>query len=458
MKQLFLPFENIDPRKSLPREIREAKRNGYFTGESNANCANSDKLRENICEIDDKSVNSHSYSRNSRLHSWFIFQNLLKAYHDCRKRKRKTANAAKFEINFESELLKLEKELQNHTYQPGKSICFVVTYPTSREIFAADFHDRIVHHLLIAYLEPIFEKKFIHHSFACRNNKGTHAAVKFLKKFTRQSTKNFSQVSYYLQADISAFFMSLKKDILYKLIEKQVRNPEILWLTEKIIFHDPTKNFYRKGDPKLADLIPTHKSLFHIPKNQGLPIGNLTSQFFANVYLNSLDQFVKHTLKARYYLRYMDDFILIHKSPTQLSKWKKQIDIFLKEELKLRLHPKKSIQQSIYKGVNFAGFVVKPHSHLIRRRTVGNLKKKIWQFNSLPFPQNDEIFEGQLTQILAVINSYYGQFAYANTYNLRKSLYYKNFKILKTYLEPSDNDFTFFRVKIFSKEPAENSP
>lgn len=101
MKQLFLPFENIDPRKSLPREIREAKRNGYFTGESNANCANSDKLRENICEIDDKSVNSHSYSRNSRLHSWFIFQNLLKAYHDCRKRKRKTANAAKFEINFD---------------------------------------------------------------------------------------------------------------------------------------------------------------------------------------------------------------------------------------------------------------------------------------------------------------------------------------------------------------------
>ncbi len=356
-------------------------------------------------------------------------------------------NAAKTELNFEHELLKLEKELQNRTYHPGQSICFVVTNPKPREIFAADFRDRIVHHLLVDYLQPIFEKKFIYHSFACRKCKGTHDAIKYLKKILRTSTENFSRPAYYLQVDIAAFFMSLKKDILFALIKKQVKNPEILWLTEKIIFHDPTENFYRKGNPALAKLIPSNKSLFKVPRDQGLAIGNLTSQFFANIYLNALDQFIKHDLKVKYYLRYVDDFILIHENPRYLSVWKKQIDQFLARELKLKLHPKKSVQQPIAKGINFVGFILKPGHSLVRRRIVNNLKKKLSQFGESPIPDSPESFENYLKTILAVINSYYGQFRHADTWRLRKSVYIRHFGIIRSYLDPVDLNYYSFRIK-----------
>lgn len=429
MKQLSLQFEKI-------LDLRERER------ESNTNFANSDKFRENIREIRDNSRNS-----------WFTFQNLLKAYYACRKRKRKTANAGKVELNFEQELLKLERELQNHTYTPGKSICFVVTYPTVREIFAADFRDRIVHHLLVSYLEPIFEKKFIASSFACRKEKGAHLAIKSLKKFTRKATQNFSREAYYLQVDIAAFFMSLKKDILFSIIKKRVRNPEILWLAEKIICHDPTENFYRKGNPELAKLVPKHKSLFHVPKNQGLPIGNLTSQFFANVYMNELDQFAKHTLKVKYYFRYVDDILLLHENPHQLKDWQKQIEKFLKNNLDIHLHPDKSTLKKIKEGINFVGFIVNPHYSLIRKRTVANLKRKLWRFNHLQIPENNELFAKQLEQILSTINSYYGQFKHANTFNLRRSIYRNNLGILKSYIEPANTDFNHFILKNFSKEP-----
>ena len=350
-------------------------------------------------------------------------------------------------MDFEKHLLILEQELMNHTYNPGQSICFVVTKPKPREVFAADFRDRIIHHLLVSYLEPIWEKKFIHHSYSCRLNKGAHYAINDLKKSLKKVSQNFSQPSYYLQIDISAFFMSIKKDILFKIIKKYIKNPEILWLTEKIIFQDPTKNFYYKGDPTLFSLIPSHKSLFKTPEYQGLPIGNLTSQFFANVYLNELDQFAKHQLKIGYYLRYVDDIVILHQNPKQLKVWHKHLDIFLKKNLKLHFHPKKTILKSIYCGINFVGFIVKTRYSLIRRKNVGNLKRKLWEFNHKSIPENNEIFEEQLQEILSVINSYYGQFKHANTFNLRKSIYQNHFIILKSYFEPADENFNYFRVK-----------
>ncbi len=353
---------------------------------------------------------------------------------------------------FERELLKLERELQNRTYEPGKSICFVVTIPKPREIFAADFRDRIVHHLLVSYLEPIWERIFIYHSFACRKNKGSHVAVKFLKRFLRTATENFSRPAYYLQVDISAFFMSLKKDILFDNIERQVRNPEMLWLARKIIFHNPTTNYYRKGNPGLAKLIPKSKTLFGISPNQGLPIGNLTSQFFANIYLNPLDQFIKHELGVRFYLRYVDDFILIHRNPHQLQLWKKHIDQFLKKELGLSLHPRKSVLQSVYHGINFLGFIVKPGYSLVRRRIVNNLKEKLRKFNDRPVPISSETFIKNLQEILAAVNSYYGQFRHADTIHLRGSLYFHDFGVLRSYLEPSDSSFHFFKIKTYSRK------
>ncbi len=344
-------------------------------------------------------------------------------------------------------MLKLEQELNNRLYSPGQSICFVVTSPKPREVFAADFRDRIVHHLLVNHLEPIWEKKFIHHSYSCRKNKGTHRAIKDLKKYFRKISRNYSQPAYYLQADISAFFMSLKKEILFKIIKKHVKNPEILWLTKQIIFQNPTKNFYQKGDPALFKLIPNHKSLFKVPLNQGLPIGNLTSQFFANLYLNELDQFVKHKLKVKAYLRYVDDILLINQDKNKLKIWNRQIDNFLRYRLKLKIHPNKTILNPISQGVNFVGFIIKPDYSLVRRRTAASLKSKIWRFNQQPFPQNYLKFEQELKQILSTINSYYGQFKHANSFKLRKSIYQKHFKILKSYLQPIDPNFSYFQLK-----------
>lgn len=244
----------------------------------------------------------------------FSFKNLYKAYFGCRKLKRTTYHAAKFEIRFESELLKLKEELISHTYQPGPSTCFAITDPKLREVWAADFRDRVVHHLLVSYLEPVWEKMFVSHSYACRKGKGAHKAIHSLKKIITPDM-------FFLQVDIQSFFVSIDKGILLSLIKKRIKDPEILWLAKKIIDHDPTTNYTQKGSLKLLQSVPPHKSLFG-KVACGLPIGNLTSQFFANVYLNELDQFIKHSLKCRYYLRYMDDLLLLNSSKEQLLTWR----------------------------------------------------------------------------------------------------------------------------------------
>ncbi len=346
-------------------------------------------------------------------------------------------------MHFEDELLKLQKELESHTYRPGRSICFVVTKPKPREIFAADFRDRIVHHVLVDYLESIFEQKFIDQSYACRKEKGAHKAIKDLKRYINKITKGNTQKAYYLQVDVRSFFVSLKKHILFELIKKQVKNREILWLAETIIFYNPTRNYYRKSQMSLFDLIPDHKSLFKVAPDQGLPIGNLTSQFFANVYLNEFDQFVKHKLKVKYYLRYVDDLLLLSQDKDELKIWRDEIDRFLQDKLKLKLHPQKQILQTVDKGIDFVGFIVKPDYSLIRRGIVKNLKAKLWEFNQAPKETDGE----KIKQILSMVNSYYGQFKHAKTFGLRQKLWHKNFGKLQEVLEPVDENFSYFQIK-----------
>ncbi|MDP2910637.1 MAG: reverse transcriptase/maturase family protein [bacterium] len=386
----------------------------------------------------------------------FSFQNLYKANLGCRKHKRTTYHAAKFEISFESELLKLKQELQSHIYQPGRSFCFAITDPKLREVWAADFRDRIVHHLLVGYLEPIWERMFVFHSYACRKKRGAHKAICHLRRII---TPNL----FFLQADIQSFFVSIDKNVLFSLIKKRVKNPEILWLAEKIIFHNPTKNYIAKGDLKLLQSVPPHKSLFG-KTNCGLAIGNLTSQFFANICLNELDQFIKHSLKCRYYFRYMDDLLLLHSSKEQLLKWRDNIKTFVETNLKLKLHPQKQILQPAINGVNFCGYIIKPDYTLIRRRTVKKLKNNLWHFNENilnALSPNDRSracdiifndpyvvfanpeFLKDFRYIFSSINSVYGFFKHANCYNLRKTLYEKHFGILKMYLRPANQNYDY---------------
>ncbi len=376
--------------------------------------------------------------------SIFTFEKLYKAYLDCRRTKRKTINALRFEWNLEENLFQIQEELETGKYKPGPSVCFVVESPSPREIFAASFKDRVIHHFLIREVLHMGEKEFIFDSFACRKNKGTHAGIKRLKKFIRQIGQNnqHSDCSY-AQLDVSSFFMNIDHDILFsifkKLISKQNKSDqwkkEVLWLGKIIIFHKPTKNYIIKGDSKSFDLISPQKSLFRSKKNTGLPIGNYSSQFFANLYLNKLDQFVKRRLKCKYYVRYTDDFVLLDKEKEKLKFWENKINEFLKENLNLKLNPKKTKIQSINKGTNFLGYFIKPNHVLVRKKVVNRLKNKLHKINQL---ESDYFLE----KILAMINSYYGHFKHADSFNLRKDIYKNHLGKLNKVLVVNNNYFT----------------
>ncbi len=358
----------------------------------------------------------------------FSFENIYKQYLKCRKNKRNTVNALKFEMNFEENLIDLKQELDTGSYYPSRSVCFMAVKPKLREIFAADFKDRIVHHILVDYLEKIFEPKFIHDSYACRKGKGIHAGTARLRSFVRKVTKNGSRNAFYMQLDIKNFFMSIDKDVLYEQIAAKVKDEKILNLASKLIFHDCTDDFVLKGDRDYLKKIPHSKSLFFTGGKKGLPIGNLTSQFFANVYLDKLDQFVKHRLKCRHYLRYCDDFVLLSDSRGELLKWKDQIKTFIAEELKLSLNEKRQSLQPVSNGINFLGYIVRRDYVLARRRVVNNLREKLSYFEKILItadksPYVKVVYDYDLLEKLrTTLASYFGHCKWANTFNLKKSL------------------------------------
>ncbi|QQS26803.1 group II intron reverse transcriptase domain-containing protein [bacterium] len=314
--------------------------------------------------------------------TYFTFANLHQAYLDCKKYKNQTFYHQKFAYDLEKNLSKLELDLVNRTYRPERSIAFVVTQPKIREIFAADFRDRVIHHLLYNYLAPVFEPRFIYDSWACRPAKGTHGAMLRLQQFTRKVSQNRrSRDCYYLKMDIKSFFTSIDKHILYQLVERRVKNKEIRWLAHVNIFHDCARDIPPRiqSAPTLFDSLPLDKSLFTVEPGKGLPIGNLTSQFFANVYLHELDAFVKHHLKARYYVRYVDDFVIVHEDQTVLERYKQEITEFVWQRLRLKVHPGKVFIRPISDGIDFVGYVVRPDYILIRRRVVGEWRRRMEQ-------------------------------------------------------------------------------
>lgn len=305
-------------------------------------------------------------------HADFSFSELTKAYFDCRRSKRNSQSALKFEINLERNLQALDNELRTNTYTPGKSICFVITHLKPREVWAADFRDRIVHHLLYNRIEKIIHARFIADSCACIPGRGTLYGAIRLEKKVRSITQNWAKPAYYLKADLANFFVSIDKNILSKLITKHISEPWWRELALQILHHDPRKNYETRGNPALLSKVPEHKRLTNQSSDFGLPIGNLSSQFFANIYLNELDQFIKHTLRAKHYIRYVDDFVLLHQSPQWLNKALKEIEYFLAQKLNAQLNPTKTILQPIHRGIDFVGQVILPHRRVTRKRTVNH--------------------------------------------------------------------------------------
>jgi hypothetical protein len=242
----------------------------------------------------------------------FSYRLLVAAWLDTRRCKRSTDSARAFEAELERNLDRLHERLAGGDYTPGRSICFVITRPKPREIWAAPFPDRIPHHLLYRHVGRRFERAFIADSCACIEERGTLYAARRLEAKVRSITRNWSRPVFYLKCDIENFFVSIDKRILRRRLTRRITEPWWRDLAERILLHDPRPDVDVRGARGRLALIPRHKSLFAQDADHGLPIGNLSSQFFANVYLDVLDQFVKHQLRARHYVRYVDDFVLPH--------------------------------------------------------------------------------------------------------------------------------------------------
>ncbi len=317
----------------------------------------------------------------------YAFEALWRQYRACRRNKRATVNALRFELNAEANLLALQQELRDHTYRPGASICFVTGGPKPREVFAADFRDRVVHHLLVSWQEPLFEREFIHDSYACRKGKGTLAASDRLTAFLRQATANGRRPAGAMHLDVASFFPSIRKETLSELIAARFRDPEVRWLTQTVLFHDPTQHYrYRTrngrtpgpGSPRYP--VPARKSLFGAANARGLPIGNLTSQFWGNVYLNELDHFVKRRLGVRWYVRYVDDLVLLDAKVERLRAWRAAIAEFLAERLGLALRVDRGRPAPVRTGIDFVGWKTWWNRRLPRRRTVRALHARVAEF------------------------------------------------------------------------------
>lgn len=408
-----------------------------------------------------------------QVEKYFSFDDFIYYYKKIANSEKKKTRRANMMAFYES----LRVQLENGTYQPKSYNCFFVKDPQPREIFSPYFDDRIIHHLVIRLIYPM-QKNFIEDSFANQAGKGTHKAIYKLQYYMRQYKQS---ECCYMQCDVKSYFVSINKHILFKIIFKQMDKMDlsksdrefIVFLLNKIILQDPTKNPVFTGNRKLLEQIPKHKSLFYQQKHKGLPIGAHTSQFESLLYLNELDWFVKENLQIEHYIRYVDDFVILGNGTKSFNTIRKNIEDFLQNNLELTLHPNKTNIQHITKGVNFLGYIVRPHYLLVRKRNIHAIKDKLRFFNWLINPQDYKkntvkkyfetnsvsklyrkglIKEGQeptlllLNGILQTINSYYGIFAIANSYNLRVNIYNKYFENLKEYFVPK-NSFRAFILK-----------
>jgi hypothetical protein len=378
-----------------------------------------------------------------------LLEDLFRAYYDARKHKRNTRNQLRFEMDLEANLIELYNEIRGRSYRVGPSVCFMVEHPVKREIFAADFRDRVVHHLLFNYIAPLFERTFIADTYSCLKNRGTLYGVERLEHHVRSCSRNYTERCYVLKLDIQGYFMSINRRIMYETIERVMlrMGPRrsnrggkawnelldydlILFLLREVVFNDPTENCIMRGSrSKWADL-PRSKSLFTTPKDCGLPIGNLTSQLFSNIYLNDFDHFIKRTLGHRHYGRYVDDFYIIHKDKELLKRHIRDINAYLQEHLGLTLHPKKIYLQEISKGVTFLGAVVKPYRRYMVNRTRNHFSELLVSLNAYirKHPKPSKTF---LLYMQSAMNSYLGYMTHYKCYKMKMKLLPQMGEVLK---------------------------
>ncbi len=310
----------------------------------------------------------------------YSIRNLCIAWRKARKGKTKKDYVIEFELKLRENILELYKELKSETYNPKPLKTFIVKDPKTRKISKSAFRDRVTHHAICNVIEPIFDKTFIYDSCANRKGKSNLFALERFYKFQREVSENGKQEGWFnnnqvrgfcLKADIKHYFQEVNQDILINILRKKIKDKKTIVLINKIL-----KNYWNK--------------------EKGMPLGNLTSQFFANVYLNELDYFIKHKLKSKYYIRYVDDFVILHNSKERLKIWKAEIDNFLKQELELELHKDKSRIVSLSRGVDFVGFRNFYYFQLLRKRNMKKMliKIKLFEQGSMSYEKLLESFQG----------------------------------------------------------------
>jgi len=338
---------------------------------------------------------------------------LFQAYYDCRLTKRNSASALLFEEHLERNLMDLYYELLDGSYQPGQSTVFVVEYPKVREVWAADFRDRIVHHLLYNHIADRFHRRFIFDSYACIPNKGTHRAVARMEHFSRSVTQNFTTPGFVLKMDVANFFVSINRLVLDSLMTPHIPEPWWLALNRTVLHRDPVPDAQIAARPDMLRKVPRHKSLFNAPPNTGLAIGSLNSQFSANIIMNVVDQHAKHALKLRHYVRYVDDITVFGNDAKALALIPAQIDTVMQTRLKVKLHPNKTSINRIEHGFDALGYVIHPHARYLRRSTVRNGFNKVAGLCRAGAP---------LSQVRQTAHSYFGIFSHANAWQQQGKL------------------------------------
>ena len=318
-------------------------------------------------------------------------ENLFSAWDEFKSGKREKPDVQRFEWNLERNIFQLHRDLKSGAYRHGPYEGFYIKDPKQRHIHKATVRDRILHHAVFSVVNPIFEPTFIPTSFSCRVGYGTHKGVEVLEEIARKVSRNNTRPCFVLKCDVRKFFDSVSHEILLSIIKKRIKDVDALWLLEAIV-----------------------KSYETMP-GIGIPIGNLTSQLFANVYMNELDQFVKHRLKIKHYVRYTDDFAIVSNDPEYLKEPLIPISEFLENELALKLHPDKSILRSVCQGVDFLGYVIFPHHKLIRSKTRHRMFRNTRR-------KRDEYESGKAGRISLeqTIQSYLGVMSHADAYGLKE--------------------------------------
>jgi len=337
--------------------------------------------------------------------------NILVAWEEFIVNKKKRADVQIFSKDLLANILSLHDDLIHTTYKHAGYQCFNINDPKARVIHKAVVRDRLVHHAIYRILYPIFDEGFIFDSYSCRLDKGTHKAVRRLESFALKVSRNYTKPCYALKCDVKKFFNSVDHEILLKLISRKISDPDIIWLIEEVI------NSFNKSSSVQLELLDLRKAnrasarererrrpTGAVLAGHGIPIGNLTSQLFANIYLNELDQFVKHTLKIKHYLRYCDDFVILSDNQEELQTIVGSIGEFLNEHLRLKLHPNKVTIRKLKQGIDFLGYVVLPYHTVLRTKTKKRMLKRVNEKN---------------------LTSYTGLLDHCNGYKLRQKVMQK---------------------------------